>query len=226
VKEVYDDGRLGHVPLATITRVNNGPFASPPAEDPVVDWQLDPSATGGGALVDLGVHLFDVLEWLFGDMEVRHATLESQLDLPYEDTACVQLRSRATGTQATLQCGFFQWEDPPDVTGSLHLHGVAESVDSREFHPDSLVRHAAASALRNTVRRVLGRSPNYFEPTYYYRAHYRALSAFLDAVAAGEEPPVSGAEGRRTLELVEAAYDRAGIDAEAPSATEEVAWQD
>lgn len=212
VRDTYEKGRLGHVPLATITRVNNGPFSHPPVEEHIDDWRLDPAVTGGGALIDLGVHLFDVLEWLFGDMEICHAELGSQLELPYEDTACVQLRSRSTGTTATLQCGFFQWEEPPDITSSLLLHGVTGSVDSREFRPDNFTVHAATAAMKNVVRNVLGGDPVPFEPTYFYMAHYRILSEFLAAVRAGREPPVSGGDGLRTVELVEAVYDYVSED--------------
>ncbi|WP_435064336.1 Gfo/Idh/MocA family protein [Halobaculum sp. EA56] len=214
MKRVYDEGRLGHVPMASIGRVNNWPFERPPATRAVPDWRLDADATGGGALLDLGVHLFDVLEWFFGELTVEHASTDRQLNLPYEDTAVVVLKSAETGTLATLQCGFFQWEEPPDLNMRFRLDGVADALHDGEYVPDNLPVHAAKSALSNTWRRVTGRDPEYFGPTYYYRAHYRALGDFVEAVRTGERPPVGGAEGRRTVELVERAYEAAGLDRE------------
>jgi predicted dehydrogenase len=205
VKDVYEAGRLGHVPLATIRRINHGPFSSPPDEQPIARWQLDPAVTGGGALLDLGVHLFDVLEWVFGECEVVDATLDQTMELPYEDTACVRLCATETGTMATLQCGFFQWEQPPAVNTSFRLDGVADSIDSADHVPD-FHRHALTSAARNVARSAVGRDPNCFAPTYYYRAHYRALEAFLAAVGDGRPAPVDGETGRRAVELVERAY--------------------
>lgn len=211
LKAAYDDGRIGAVPLCHLARINSGPFDSPPAESPLPEWQLDPEATGGGAVMDLGVHLFDLLEWLFGDITVRHVELERQLHLDYEDTAAVVLKSSVTGTLATVHCGFYQWEEPPDVNMRLRLDGVTETIDRAEFVPE-FYRHAGAAALRNAGKRLIGNDPDYFEPTYYYRAHFEALQAFLDAVAAGQDPPVDGADGLRAIELVEETYRMAEHD--------------
>ena len=204
-KARYDEGSIGHVPTCSIWRFNNGPFSAPPAGEPPASWQLDPEATGGGALLDLGVHLFDVLEWFFGDPSVEHATLDRTLALPYEDAATVVV-STESGTTATLSCGFFQWEDPPNVTGGMRLDGVADSLSSEEFMPSNFVSHAARSALENVGRRARGRAPEVFKPTYFYQAHYRALTEFIAAVTAGREPPVTGADGARAVELVTEAY--------------------
>ena len=212
MKEAVDEGRLGHVPLTFISRVNNGPFGPPFADQAIPDWQLDPASTGGGALVDLGVHLFDVLEWFFGEMGVRHAEMGRQLNLPYEDTAVVILKAKDQRTVATLTCGFFQWERPPKVNTYFRLDGIADSLENRTFVPDSLVQHAASSAAKNVWKRLRGDSPAYFEPTYYYQAHFEALRAFIDAVLANRQPPVDGTAGLRTMQLVEESYAAADFD--------------
>lgn len=213
VKRAYDEGTVGHVPVCSASKINNTPFSPPPVEEPPSGWRLDPELTGGGAVVDLGVHLFDALEWLFGDLEVRHAELDRQLSLPYEDTACVVLRSVETDTVATVTCGFFQWQEPPDINAYLRLEGVADTLDSREHTPDRFVLHAAESAARNVARRAVGASPSYFGPTYFYRAHFASLEGFVEAVASGDDPPVSGRQGLRTLELAERVYEVATDDA-------------
>jgi myo-inositol 2-dehydrogenase/D-chiro-inositol 1-dehydrogenase len=207
LKAAYEEGTLGHVPLCHLTRINSGPFERPPASKPVPEWPLDPEATGGGAVMDLGVHLFDFLEWVFGDMRVTHAAVDRQLDLEYEDTAAVTLRSAETGTLATAHCGFYQWEEPPSVNMQVRLEGVADSIANADFVPD-FYRNAGTSAIANVGRRLLGRDPEYFEPTYYYRAHFEALRDFVDAVGDGRAAPVSGDDGLRTLELVAETYRR------------------
>lgn len=208
LKSEYDSGRLGHVPLAVISRVNDGPFDYPEPSRPVADWQLDPDATGGGALMDLGVHLLDVFEWFFGEMEVCHAELETQLNLDYEDTASLVLKSQESGTIGVLNCGFFQWETPPDINSYMRLDGITESLESEDFLPDNFYVHAAKAATENMLRRVTGSELSYFSPTYYYRAHFDALGAFLTAVREDRTPPVTGEDGLRTIELVTEAYER------------------
>ena len=212
MKAEYDAGHVGHVPLATISRVNNGPFSAPPVERSLPGWQFDPAATGGGALMDLGVHLFDVVEWFFGETSVEYATVDSQLDLAFEDTASVVLEAAETGTTVTLNCGFFQWEEPPSVNMRFQLDGMTDSLENGSFAPSSFPLHAAKSAGKNVLKRLRGDDPDYFGPTYYYRAHYDALRTFCEASVAGEEPPVNGETGRRTIELVERAYAAADFD--------------
>lgn len=209
VKEQYDEGLLGHVSTCSIWRFNNGPFASPPATDTPASWQLDPQATGGGALLDLGVHLLDVLEWFFGELSIEHASLDRSLALPYEDSATLVV-SGESGTTATLSCGFFQWEDPPNVTGGMRLDGIADSLSSEEFLPSNFNGYAARSALENVGNRLSGRQPEIFKPTYFYQAHYHALTEFVSAVKTGSEPPVTGADGARAVELVTEAYQMSG----------------
>jgi predicted dehydrogenase len=158
--------------------------------------------------MDLGVHLFDVLEHFFGELTVEYAHVDASMDLPYEDSALVVVSTEA-GTQATVSAGFFQWETPPDITGYFRLEGVADTLRSEDHIPDQFMAHAARSALENVSRRARGKEPAYFKPTYYYQAHYHALKDFLDAVAVGETPPVDGAAGLRMVEHVQRAYEMA-----------------
>lgn len=209
VKEAYDDGRIGHVPYASFTRINDGALGRPPAESAPPEWPLDPDAAGGGALLELGVHLFDVLEWCFGPLEVRDAQVGASLDLPVEDAATVLVRAPETGTAITVHCGSYQWEQLPDVNTKFRLEGIAGTLSNEEFFPDNFYANAARSAVGNVVRRAIGGDPEVFGPSFYYRAHFRALEAFLDAVRSGETPPVDGEAGRRCVELAERAYELA-----------------
>ena len=208
LKRDVDAGDLGAIPTCSMWRINNGPFSAPPAPQSGPGWQLDPTAAGGGALLDLGVHLFDVLEWFFGDLTIEYASTSNVLDLPVEDAATVVVGTE-TGTVATVTCGYFQWEEPPDVTSGMRVDGIADSRSSEEYRPRTFYGHAAESALKNVVKTVTGQQPAYFEPTYYYRAHYRALTEFIDAVLQGHEPPVSGRDGARMIDLVYDAYELA-----------------
>ncbi|WP_049925536.1 Gfo/Idh/MocA family protein [Halopiger goleimassiliensis] len=209
VKREYDEGRVGQVPYASMTRVNDGHFGRPPADGAPPEWPLDPDAAGGGALLELGVHCFDVLEWLFGDLEVESAAVGSTLEVPVEDAATVLLRAPETETTITLHCGSYQWEELPDVNTRLRLEGVTGTITNGDHLPENFYVDAAKSAVSNVVSRLTRDDPDVFGPTFYLQAHYEALSAFLEAVREDEEPPVDGERGRRTLELVETAYDEA-----------------
>ncbi len=215
VKAAYDDGRVGHVPYASITRLNDGPLGRPPVTNAPPSWPLDPDAAGGGSLLELGVHCFDVLEWLFGDLEVRDASMGQTLDIDVEDAATVLMEAPETGTTVTLHCGSYQWEQLPEVNTRLRLEGVTGTISNRDYLPEQFYADAARSALSNVASRFTNDEPDVFGPTFYLQAHYDALADFCEAVRSDERPPVDGADGRRTLALAETAYELAAEEADA-----------
>ncbi|NGM71245.1 Gfo/Idh/MocA family oxidoreductase [Natronolimnobius sp. AArcel1] len=208
VKEAYEDGSVGHVPYASITRLNDGPLGRPPIENPPPSWPLDPDAAGGGSLLELGIHCFDVLEWLFGDLKVESAAMGETLDVPVEDAATVLMRAPETETTVTLHCGSYQWEQLPEVNTRLRLEGITGTISNQDHLRNNFYAGAAKSALENVASRVAG-DRTVFGPTFYLQAHYRALEDFIDAVRNDETPPVDGESGRRTLALAETAYELA-----------------
>jgi len=211
VKSQLDSGAVGHVPTCSIARFNSGPFSLPPVTSPLSEWKLDRDATGGGALLSLGTHMFDVLKWLFGKQTVRHVELGRQLSLPFEDTATVVLES-GTGTISTMKCGIYQWTSSPDVNMRLRLEGIAGTLDASDHVPDDLYTHAAWEMVKNIGRRFSGRDVKQYAPTYFLVAHYDALADFLTSVGSGTPPPVNAHDGLRSIELVERAYERADAE--------------
>ncbi|WP_049904635.1 Gfo/Idh/MocA family protein [Natrialba asiatica] len=209
VKSEYEDGTVGRVPYASITRLNDGPLGRPPVEHAPPSWPLDADAAGGGSLLELGIHCFDVLEWLFGDLDVRDATTDATLDIPVEDAATVLLRAPETETTITLHCGSYQWEQLPEVNTRLRLEGITGTISNQDHLPGNFYASAAKSALSNVASRVTGSESDVFGPTFYLQAHYEALSAFCEAIRNGERPPVDGRDGKRSLELAETAYELA-----------------
>jgi len=67
VKKMLDEGRVGDVVIATSELIMDGPFSHPLVPKPVPEWWFDKEKSGGGALLDLGYHLIDIFNWMFGD---------------------------------------------------------------------------------------------------------------------------------------------------------------
>jgi predicted dehydrogenase/nucleoside-diphosphate-sugar epimerase len=63
-------------------------------------WELDPTISGGGALVNLGVHVLAMIDVLLGAAEVEHAVLVAQGARATEDGATLSLR--AGGVEGTF----------------------------------------------------------------------------------------------------------------------------
>ena len=103
IRERIHAGQLGQVFAADLTFHN--------AYGPQSGWFWDPKLSGGGCLIDLGVHLVDLLLWLFDFPEVldAHCTLLRDGRPPaadeVENYASAELRL-ANGVQARLACSW------------------------------------------------------------------------------------------------------------------------
>jgi predicted dehydrogenase len=75
------------------------------------EWRADPKLSGGGELIDQGVHLIDLASWFMGDF----ATIEGHAatyfwDMPVDDNAFMSLRT-AKGQTAWLQVSCTEWKN-------------------------------------------------------------------------------------------------------------------
>jgi predicted dehydrogenase len=82
-------GRLGPVGFADITVLRAGP--DPGIGDWAPDWRVDARVSGGGILMDTGVHYVDLLRWLLGPPAAVWARAQAIRHTGYgvEDTALV-----------------------------------------------------------------------------------------------------------------------------------------
>lgn len=64
VREVIQSGELGNIYGAELTFHN--------AYGPGKSWYYDASLSGGGCLVDLGIHLIDLLFWMFDETKIHN----------------------------------------------------------------------------------------------------------------------------------------------------------
>jgi len=74
-------------------------------------WEYDKAVIGGGALMDVGIHLIDLTAYILGDVrEVFGITTNQVWQLPgSEDNGFALLRS-ASGTVATLHATWSEWK--------------------------------------------------------------------------------------------------------------------
>jgi myo-inositol 2-dehydrogenase/D-chiro-inositol 1-dehydrogenase len=69
-KKIYN-GTLGDIEIAIANYISSGPFfhrAEAHAPIPVPEWWFNKELTGGGALIDLGSHIINLLRWYFGEI--------------------------------------------------------------------------------------------------------------------------------------------------------------
>lgn len=78
------------------------------------EWRCDPVRAGGGELVDQGMHLLDLCNWLAGPLPLRCALLRTQFwDAPVEDNAALILGESGAGggPWALLHVSWTEWKN-------------------------------------------------------------------------------------------------------------------
>jgi len=211
MKQSMNTGIIGDVEVATIEEVMNGPFAHPRVPAPVADWWFDINKAGGGALLDIGYHMIDLFRFFAGDSEVLYSHLIHRYNLPVEDGAILVLQS-GSSTKGIVNVGWYQQTIFPKFNFRVLLHGTAGYLSSDNFVPGNLYSHAVKEGAKNIARRMVGRRIRFLYYTYYYECFYKEMVSFFDCIRKDSEPPVSAIDGLKTVEIIEQAYKKSGMN--------------
>jgi predicted dehydrogenase len=83
------------------------------------EWRADPKLSGGGELIDQGVHLIDLAGWFLGDFtSIEGHAMTYFWQMPVDDNAFLNLRT-AGGQTAWLHVSCTEWKN----LFSLEIHG-------------------------------------------------------------------------------------------------------
>ena len=127
IREQVRSGALGDVFAADLTFHN--------AYGPGAGWFWDPKLSGGGCLIDLGVHLVDLALWLFDFPEVTHVhsrlTRDGRTAGPeeVEDYAAASLQL-ANGVHVRIACSW-NLHAGRDAVIEASLYGTSGGVQMR-----------------------------------------------------------------------------------------------
>jgi predicted dehydrogenase len=106
------------------------------------EWRSDPQRSGGGELIDQGMHLLDLSHWIAGPLPLHSALLRTHFwDLPAEDNAALLLGEREgrTAPWSLLHVSWTEWKN----TFSLEIY-----CRSAKLAVDGLVRSYGPQSLR------------------------------------------------------------------------------
>jgi len=156
---------------------------------------------GGGVLLELS-HELDYLRWIFGEVDWVRATLckLSELDVDVEDTAHINLGFTKSNFKqkiiANLSLDFVRQDHTRTclaigTTSSLRWDGIMDRV---EIYDNS------KSVWRELYSKKAGKDET-------YRSE---LQDFLSSVENGNDPQVTGEDGLRVLEIIEAVRQSSG----------------
>lgn len=165
------------------------------------EWRADPALSGGGELIDQGVHVIDLAQWFLGPFtSVEGLATTFFWDMPVDDNAFLLLRTEA-GRTAFLHVSCTEWKNLFSFeiygrTGKLHIEGLGGSYGTE----------------RLTFYRMLPEmGPPETTAWEYPRGDNSWATEFQEFVQDIEHArPVSPglAEARMALEVVSKIYDR------------------
>jgi predicted dehydrogenase len=169
------------------------------------EWRADPKLSGGGELIDQGVHLVDLSSWFLGDFATvdGHATT-SFWDMKVDDNAFLSLRT-TQGQTAWLHVSCTEWKN----LFSLEIYGRKGKIAIDGLGGSYGVERLALYAMRPEMGPP---DTTIFEYPRGDESWARETQAFVDDIRLGREPSPGLAEGIRTLEIVEEIYRRSGFE--------------
>ncbi|MFQ3588021.1 MAG: Gfo/Idh/MocA family oxidoreductase [Fimbriimonadaceae bacterium] len=198
---VVRSGSLGNPAAARTRRGGAAPRGSQ-------DWFMD-HRRSGGVLVDLAIHDFDWLRWTLGEVKSLYARSVAAERGSGPDYALTTLTfdSGCVGhVEAT-------WMDPAGFRVTFEVCGSDGMIQYDSRSTPTLRTNLAqpADAAANDPRaQSTGRSGGVESPLAAQDdPYYRELRAFLDAVRAGNPPPISPHDGAMALSIGLAALESA-----------------
>lgn len=172
-------------------------------------WRQKKQSGGGGALMDMGVHCIDLMQYVL-DTKVRQvAAFQDTLSFHYEveDSSTVMLRME-NGAQCVVQSNF----NIPDEAAKWRLEvfgdqgrllgeGVIGQVDGGTLDALFLGPQGGYDAQQNTTRVEGERIDVEFGDLYA-----REIASFCDSILDGKPLEVPAEEALRVQRVIEAAY--------------------
>jgi len=190
-RELVDSGALG--PLMFIRgRYGHG---GRPGYDR--EWRADPELSGGGELIDQGVHLIDLARWFLGDFpHVEGHAATYFWKMPVDDNAFLSLRT-STNQTAWLQVSCTEWKN----LFSLEIYGRDAKLDIQGLGGSYGVERIA-------FYRMLPQMGPPETTIWEFPGEDRSWELELDAFEHGQGPSL--VDARAALTIVEEIYRRSG----------------
>jgi len=187
LKSRVESGVLGDIQMAYGVNIAAGPFfhrAESTTPRPVPEWWLNKELIGGGALIDLGCHMINLLRWYLGEVSAVKARLGYRFNFDFEDHAtCIM--DFECGACTVVNVGWFS----QSAAVGVELHGTL--AHARAYHSPS-------SKVVTAIMLILGK---------FFIPYLKEVSHFVDYIRNDNgENRLSGEDALRDLEVIAKAY--------------------
>ena len=167
------------------------------------EWRADPTLSGGGELIDQGVHLIDLASWFLGEFPTVDGHVATYFwDMKVDDNAFLSLRT-ADGQTAWLHVSCTEWKNLFSLEiygrdGKISMDGLGGS-----YGPEKVTHYRMLPQMgppETTVWDFPGGDDSWAAE----------MAAFAADIRMARAPSPGLHEGIRTLEIVESIYRKSG----------------
>jgi predicted dehydrogenase len=167
------------------------------------EWRADPKLSGGGELIDQGVHLIDLAGMFLGQFtQIDGHTVTTFWNMPVDDNAFLSLRT-AEGKTAWLHVSCTEWKNLFSFEiyfqhAKLHVEGLGGSYGVERLTYYKMLPEMGPP---ETIIYEFPRGDDSWAIE---------LNEFVEDIRLQRTPSPGLAEGKRTLEIVEQIYRKSG----------------
>ncbi len=214
VKEAIQAGKIGKPVFGTINMLGWRDKNYYDTDAWRGTWKME----GGGVLVNQAPHQLDILLWYMGEIDEVYG-LWKNLNHPYievEDTAVAIVKFKSGGIGNIIVSN----SQKPGIYGKVQVHGENGASVGVQTDGGAMFVAGMSNVLEppvNDLWTVPGEEKllekwvqedsglfNSIDPTVFYME--RQIEDFLNALDSGNQPLVTGEDGRKTVELFTAIY--------------------
>lgn len=198
-KKFFDSGKIGK-PLFVRARYG---FGGRPGMSK--EWRLRKSVSGGGELIDQGVHMIDLARLFLGDfVKVRGFVPDLFWGTGVDDNAFVLMQTRA-GQTASVHVSLTNWK----WVHSFEIFGtkgylLIDGLDQRYQGPERLTIGSRDPEFKNPPKE----KTVVFKKERKEDSFARELAEFLNAVRKRRDPDPDGIAAYETLKVVKKIYGK------------------
>jgi predicted dehydrogenase len=168
------------------------------------EWRANPALSGGGELIDQGVHLIDLASWFLGDFKTVEGHAATYFwDMKVDDNAFLSLRT-ASGQTAWLHVSCTEWKNLFSLEiygrdGKLAIDGLGGS-----YGPERLTHYRMLPQMGPP-------ETTWWDFSSGDDSWSAETAAFAEDIRNARAPSPGLREGIRTLEIVESIYRKSGF---------------
>ena len=195
IKDALASGAIG-TPHFIRARLSHG---GPELWAPGQNWFTTASEAGGGAMLDLGVHVADLAIWFMGEVDSvsgQVGTLARQIEVDDTGAMILHFKSGALGVVEA------SWSSRPPLS-AIEIYGTEGRVMAGYPRNDVSILKADGSPAPGFSRdEVMSR----FEPRDLLAPSRELAANFIGAIQGRVKPSPDGNDGLRAVEAIEACY--------------------